>query len=89
MVRSKQVTSSINYWLAIVGYDSRDRSALTRAYMLYVVAFFSVWTLAVMFLVSDLIANTLSPFLASQGIAFTDIVPIFGTLFLILWSFFI
>ncbi len=86
MIRSKQVTSSINYWLAIVGYDSRDRSVLTLAYLLYVVAFFSVWTLAVMFLVSDLMANTISPFLASQGIAFTDIVPTSGTLLLVLWS---
>lgn len=86
MIRSKQVTSSINYWLAIVGYNSHDRSALTLAYLLYVVAFFSVWTLAVMFLVSDLMANTISQLLASQGIAFTDIVPIFGTLLLVLWS---
>jgi len=86
MIRSKQVISSINYWLAIVGYDSHDRSALARAYLLYVVAFFSVWTLAVMFLVSDLMANTLSPFLASQGIAFTDIVTTIGMLLLVLWS---
>jgi len=86
MIRSKQVTSSINYWLAIVGYDSQDRSALTRAYLLYVVAFFSVWTLAVMFLVSDLLANTLSPLLVSQGIAFADIIPTIGTLLLVLWS---
>ena len=86
MIRSKQVTSSINYWLAIVGYDSHDRSALTLAYLIYVVAFFSVWTLAAMFLVSDLMANTLSPLLASQGVAFTDIVPTIGTLLLVLWS---
>jgi hypothetical protein len=86
MIRSKQITSSINYWLAIVGYDSHARSALALAYLLYVIAFFSVWTLAVMFLVSDLLANTLSPLIASQGVAFADIVPIFGTLLLVLWS---
>jgi len=88
MIRSKQVLSSINYWLAIVGYNSHDRSALTRVYLFYLVAFFSAWTLVVMFFVSDLMANTLSPFLASQGIAFTDIVPTIGTLLLFLWSLF-
>jgi len=86
MIRSKQVLSSINYWLAIVGYNIHDRSALTRVYLFYLVAFFSAWTLIVMFFVSDLMANTLSPFLASQGIAFTDIVPTIGTLILVLWS---
>jgi hypothetical protein len=86
MIRSKQVLSSINYWLAIVGYDIYDRSASTRVYLFYLVAFFSAWTLAVMFLVSNLMANTLSPFLASQGIAFADIVPTIGMLLLVLWS---
>jgi len=86
MIRSKQVLSSINYWLAIVGYDFHDRSALTRAYLLYLVAFFSVWTMSVMFLVSNFMANTLSPFLASQGMAFSDIVPTIGMLLLVLWS---
>ncbi len=88
MIRSKQVTSSINFWLSLVVHDTHDRSVLTLAYLLYVFAFFSVWTLAVMFLVSDLLANTLSPLLASWGVAFSDIVPIFGTLLLGLWSLF-
>ena len=86
MVRSKQALSNFNYWLAIVGYDIHDRSALTRVYLFYLVAIFSAWTLVVMFYVSNLIANTLSPFLASQGIAFTDIVTTVGMLLLILWS---
>ncbi|MCJ7568740.1 MAG: hypothetical protein MUO58_14490, partial [Anaerolineales bacterium] len=86
MIRFKQVSSSVNYWLAIVGYDSHDRSVLTRLYLFYVFAFFSVWTLAVMFLVSDVMANTLSPLLASQGIAYSDIVLTLGTLLLVLWS---
>ena len=86
MIRSKQVLSSINYWLAVVGYDIHDRSALTRVYLFYLVAFFSAWTLAVMFFVSNLMANTLSPLLASQGMAFTDIVPTISMLLLVLWS---
>ncbi len=88
LIRSKQVTSTINFWLSLVVHDTHDRSVLTLAYLLYVFAFFSVWTLAVMFLVSDLLANTLSPLLASWGVAFPDIVPIFGTLLLGLWSLF-
>ena len=86
MIRFKQVSSSVNYWLAVVGYDSHDRSVLTRLYLFYVFAFFSVWTLAVMFLASDVMANTLSPLLASQGIAYSDIVLTLGTLLLVLWS---
>jgi len=87
-IRSKQVLSSINYWLSIVGYDIHDHSAITRIYLFYLVVFFSAWTLAVMFLVSDFIVNTLSPFLASLGIAFTNIVPAIGMLLLVLWSLF-
>ena len=86
MIRSKQALSNFNYWLAIVGYDIHDRSAIARVYSFYLVAFFSAWILAAMFWVSDLIANALSPFLASQGIAFTDIVPTMGMLLFILWS---
>jgi len=86
MIRSKQVLSSINYWLAIVGYDIYDHSALTHVYLFYLIALFGAWTLAVMFLVSNLMANTLSPFLASQGMAFTDIVPTIAMLLLVLWS---
>ena len=87
-IRSKQVLSSINYWLSIVGYDIHDHSALTLIYLFYLIVFFSAWTLAVMFLVSDFIVNTLSPFLASLGIAFTNIVPAIGMILLMLWSLF-
>ncbi|MEA1977569.1 MAG: hypothetical protein U9N80_06680 [Chloroflexota bacterium] len=86
MIRSKQVTSNIDFWLSLVVHDTHDRSVLTLVYLLYVIAFFSVWTLAVMFLFSDLLVNTLSPLLASLGIAFADIIPILGMLLLALWS---
>ena len=86
MIRSKQVLSGINYWLAIVGYDIYDHSALARVYLFYLIAFFSAWTLAVMFFISNLMANIMSPFLASQGMVFTDIVPTIGMLLLVLWS---
>jgi len=86
MICSKQVLSNINYWLAIVGYDIHDRSASARVYLLYLITFFSTWALAIMFLISDFMANTLSPFLASHGMTFTDIVPTISMLLLILWS---
>ena len=86
MICSKQVLSNINSWLAIVGYDIHDRSASERVYLLYLIAFLSTWALAVMFLISNVMANTLSPFLASQGMTFTDIVLTISMLLLILWS---
>jgi hypothetical protein len=86
MIRSRQVSSSISFWLAITGYDSNDRSVSMRIYLLYLIVFFSAWTLAVISLISNLMLNTLLPFLASQGIAFSDFVTTIGTLLLILWS---
>lgn len=85
MIRSKQVSSSIRYWLTIVGYDSHDRSVLMRIYLLYLVAFFFAWILAVMFFLSNLVVGTLVPFLISQGITLADFTASLGTLFLILW----
>ncbi len=84
-IRSKQVISSFGYWLTLVGYDSRDRSALTYIYLLYIIGFFSAWILVVMFFISDLLANTIAPFLAYQGIAFAGLVPSIGTLLFVLW----
>ena len=86
MIRSKQVLASISYWLTIVGYDIRDRSASARIYLLYLIAFFSIWVLAVIFFISNLMANTLSPLLASLGIVFADIVLSSCMLLLLLWS---
>ena len=86
MIRSKQVLASISYWLTIVGYDIRDRSASARIYLLYLIVFFSAWVLAVIFLVSNFMANKLSLFLSSLGMAFTDIVLSSCMLLLLLWS---
>ena len=86
MIRSRKVSSNIRFWLSITGYDSNDRSVSMRIYLLYLIAFFSAWTLAVMFLISNFILTTLSPFFASQGIAFSEFVITIFTLLLILWS---
>ncbi len=84
-IRSKQVISSFGYWLTLVGYDIRDRSALAYIYLLYLIVFFSAWFLIVMFWLSDLLANTIAPFLTYQGIAFAGLVPNISTLLFVLW----
>ena len=84
-IRSKQVKSSFGYWLTLVGYDSRDRSASTYIYLFYIFVFFSVWILIVMFFLSDMLANTIAPILAYQGIAFAGLVPKISTLLFVLW----
>ena len=88
-IRSKQVKSSFGYWLTLVGYDSRDRSASTYIYLFYIFVFFSVWILIVMFFLSDMLANTIAPFLAYQGIAFAGLVPKISTLLFVLWCLFL
>ncbi len=84
MVRSRQVLSGIHYWLAIVGYDSRDRSPLRRIYLLYVALFFSVWAFAVMLFLSSSLANGLSPLLASYGLSLAGFATTTGTILLAL-----
>lgn len=84
-IRSKQVISSFGYWLTIVSYDIRDRSALAYIYLLYLIVFFSAWFLIVMFWLSDILANAIAPILDYQGIAFAGLVPNIGTLLFVLW----
>jgi len=84
-IRSKQVLSSFGYWLNLVGYDSRDRSALAYIYLLYLIVYFSAWFLLVMFWLSDILANTIAPFLAYQGSTFAGLVPKISTLLFVLW----
>ena len=87
-IRSKQFMSSIDYWLTLISYDRRDRSAISYIYLFYLFVFFSVWILVVMFYLSDILANTIAPFLAYEGIAFIDLVPHIGTFLIVLWSLF-
>ncbi|MEN8173491.1 MAG: hypothetical protein ABFS03_11515 [Chloroflexota bacterium] len=85
MIRSKQISSSINYWVSMFGYNVRDRSASAGVYLFYLVVILSAWTLAIMFYLSDFIANSLSPYLASLGIVFTDSITTIVMLLLALW----
>jgi hypothetical protein len=86
MLRKKQVLSSIRYWLSITGYDSRDQSLLMRIYLLYLVAFFSVWVLAVIFLLSSFIVNTLAPSIEALGVPLSTFTISLVTLLLFLWA---
>jgi hypothetical protein len=42
-----------------------------------------------MFFLSDMLANTIAPFLAYEGIAFADLVPHIGTFLIVLWCLFL
>lgn len=43
-LRSRQEERELNYWLALVAYDPRDRSLNNRIYLLYLLLFFGILT---------------------------------------------
>ncbi len=45
-LRWKQVLGIANYWLRLVDYDTSDRDVMNRAYGVYLLVFFSWWTVA-------------------------------------------
>jgi hypothetical protein len=59
MVRSPQIKSRIGYWLSALGYQYQDRSINNRVYLLYFIAFWSVWFFAVFTLLAGAIASIL------------------------------
>ena len=54
MVRSRQLASQIRFWVAIVGYDPRDRSIGQNIYLVYLAVFFSLWGFAILSLLAVL-----------------------------------
>ena len=84
-LRIKQAKSKINYWLAAASYQPHDHSFLMRVYLIYILAFFTAWILAMMFLISDVIANTLAPELRSLGLGLNHVILVCSTLILIFW----
>lgn len=42
-IRSRQESREISYWLSFVFFDTKDRSLNNRIYLVYLVAFFSIW----------------------------------------------
>jgi hypothetical protein len=59
MVRSPQIKSHIGYWLSSLGYQYHDRSVTNRVFILYFLAFWSVWIFAVLCFLAGTIASIL------------------------------
>lgn len=61
-VRIRQLASQMRFLTAIVGYDPRDHSISQSIYLVYIIAFFSVWGFAMLTFIADLGAGVLSLF---------------------------
>jgi len=60
LIRSRQLASRLRFWIAIVGYNPRDRSLGHSIYLFYVAIFFSLWGFAVLTLLANFGAGILS-----------------------------
>ena len=60
LVRSRELTSHMKFWISIVGYNPRDHSLSQGIYLIYVTIFFSFWGFAVLALLANLGAGILS-----------------------------
>ena len=47
MVRVRQMESQFAFWLALIGYDKRDKSVTHRIYLVYAMVFMAIWVFAV------------------------------------------
>lgn len=61
-VRSRQIASSLKFWMALVGYNPRERFWSQIVYLAYVGVFFSIWGFGVLALLADQGAQILSTF---------------------------
>jgi len=48
LVRSRQVAARFRFWLALFGYNPRDRSLSHRIYLVYAAIFYTLWGFAVL-----------------------------------------
>ncbi|HEX7975246.1 MAG TPA: hypothetical protein VF498_12620, partial [Anaerolineales bacterium] len=60
MVRSRQIARKLAFWLAAIGYNSRDRSLGHRVYLVYALIFMSGWGFAVLSLFAGATADLLN-----------------------------
>ncbi len=65
MVRSRQITRKLTWWLTLLGYDPHDHSPAHRIYLVYASLFWSVWFFAVF----SLFANPTITVLTALGIS--------------------
>ena len=42
-LRTRQEESELGFWLSLVSYDRKDQSVVNRAYLIYLIIFFSGW----------------------------------------------
>ena len=59
MLFRRRIFSQMAYWLSVLGYNVRDRSATNRIYLIYFYVFWSVWVVAMFFLLSYTAAGIL------------------------------
>jgi hypothetical protein len=96
MVRSRQLYTSFRFWLALFGYNPRDRSFSQKLYLVYAAIFYLLWTFAVLSLfaggAAQLLAglqSLLEPGAAALGAASgANIAPaasLVGWLGLVIW----
>ncbi len=69
-IRSRQESREISYWLSFVFFDAKDRSLNNRIYLVYLVAFFSIWWFMVLIWFAKAGAFLLTTFSPSQPMAF-------------------
>lgn len=60
LVRSRAVSAKLRFWLLMAGLDGRPRSLNDRLYLVYVLAFFALWTFALLTLLAGMGANLLA-----------------------------
>ncbi len=56
-LRWKQILGTLNYWLRLVDYDTKDADIMNRAYGLYLVLFMLWWTAAMWAIAAGFIAQ--------------------------------
>ncbi|HEX7597533.1 MAG TPA: hypothetical protein VF518_04910, partial [Polyangia bacterium] len=85
LVRSRQLASSLRYWLVIVGYNRNDRSLTQKIYLVYAAIFFALWTFAMLSFFSSTARSILTPFhVSSIPLAATGL----STILLLAWFLF-
>jgi len=68
-IRSRQESREISYWLSFVFFDTKDRSLSNRIYLVYLVAFFTVWWFMVLIWFAEAGAFLLTTFSPADPVA--------------------
>lgn len=67
-LRSRQEGREISYWLSFVSFETKDRSLNNRIYLVYLLAFFSVWWFITLVWFAEAGATLLTIFSSSQPV---------------------